>query len=186
MASKNDIERLLEIIKEKSFAYGDFTLSSGMKSPYYFDGRLTTLWPEGAHLVGKEMFNILKGEPIDAVGGPTMGADPIVAAVALVSHLEGKPIPAFIVRKEPKKHGKQRYVEGHLPQGSTVAIVDDVITTGGSIFKAIEAVEAEGCKVGKVLVVLDRNQGGADELRSKGYDFAALLSADAEGNVSIG
>ncbi len=186
MERRADIERLLELIKEKSFKYGDFTLSSGLKSSYYFDGRLTTLWPEGAYLVGKEVFKLVKDAGIDAIGGPTVGADPIVAAAALVSHLEGKPIPAFIVRKEPKKHGAQRYIEGHLPPGGTVAIVDDVITTGGSIFRAIEAVEAEGCRVGKVVVLLDRNQGGADELRRRGYDFTALLSADAEGEVRRG
>ncbi|MCL0060605.1 orotate phosphoribosyltransferase [Dehalococcoidia bacterium] len=178
-----DIERLLELVKEKSFLYGDFTLSSGLKSSYYFDGRLTTLWPEGAYLVGKTVFELVKDAGIDAIGGPTMGADPIVAAVALVSHLEGKPIPAFMVRMQSKKHGAQRYIEGHLPSGGTVAIVDDVITTGGSVIRAIEAVEAEGCRVGRVVVLLDRNQGGADELRRRGYSFAALLRADEKGEV---
>lgn len=178
-----DIERLLELVKEKSFLYGDFTLSSGLKSSYYFDGRLTTLWPEGAYLVGKMMFELVKDAGIEAIGGPTMGADPMVAAVALVSHLEGKPIPAFMVRMQPKKHGTQRYIEGHLPPGGRVAIVDDVITTGGSVFRAIEAVEAEGCRVGRVVVLLDRNQGGADELRRRGYSFAALLRADEKGEV---
>jgi len=181
-----DMEKLLDLAREKSFKYGDFVLSSGVKSSYYFDGRLTTLWPEGAYLVGKKMFALVKEAGVDAIGGPTLGADPIVAAVALMSHLEGTPIPAFIVRKEPKKHGTQRNIEGHLPPASSVAIVDDVITTGGSIFRAIEAVEAEGCRVGKVIVLLDRNQGGAAELRHRGYDFAALLSADAEGEVEIG
>lgn len=179
------MQRLMELVKEKSVRYGDFTLSSGLKSPYYFDGRLTTLWPEGTYLVGKRVFELLRDEGIQAIGGPTMGADPIVAAVALVSHLEGRPIPAFIVRKEVKEHGTRRQIEGHLPAGSTVAIVDDVITTGGSIFRAIEAVEAEGCRVGKVVVLLDRNQGGAEELRHRGYGFASLLSADAQGNLSI-
>jgi len=182
---KEDMNKLRDIVREKSFKYGDFTLSSGLKSSYYFDGRLTTLWPEGAYLVGKKVFAIVREAGVDAIGGPTLGADPIVAAATLVSHLEGNPIPAFIVRKEPKKHGTQRYIEGNLPQGGTVAIVDDVITTGGSIFQAIEAVEAEGCQVGKVIVLLDRNQGGADEVRRRRYDFSALLSADAEGNVSI-
>ena len=180
------MQRLLELVKEKSVRYGDFTLSSGLKSPYYFDGRLTTLWPEGTYLVGKKVFELLRDDGIQAVGGPTIGADPIVAAVALVSHLEGHPIPAFIVRKEAKGHGTKRQIEGHLPAGSRVAIVDDVITTGGSIFRAIEAVEAEGCHVGKVVVLLDRNQGGAEELRRRGYHFASLLSADAQGNLSRG
>ena len=182
-----DIERLLELAKEKSFMYGDFTLSSGLKSSYYFDGRLTTLCPEGAYLVGKTVFELVRDAGIDAIGGPTMGADPIVTAVALVSHLEGKPIPAFIVRTQPKQHGTRRYIEGHLPPGGgTVAIVDDVITTGGSVFRAIEAVEAEGCRVRQVVVLLDRDQGGADELRRRGYNFAALLRVDNKGRVCQG
>jgi len=112
-----------------------------------------------------------------------MGADPIVAAVALVSHLDGNPIPAFMVRTQPKKHGTQRYIERHLQPGGTVAIVDDVITTGGSILRAIEAVEAEGCRVGQVVVLVDRNEDGADELRRRGYNFAALLRVDNKGEV---
>ena len=176
---EGELERLLELVKEKSLQFGDFTLTSGLKSSYYFDGWMTSLWPEGAYLLGKKIFELIKEAGIEAIGGPTLGADPIVAAVALISHLEGKPIPAFIVRREPKKHGTQRYIEGHLPKGGRVAIVDDVITTGGSIFRAIEAVEAEGCQVGKVIVLLDRNQGGSEELRRRGYDFNALFSAAA-------
>lgn len=183
--AQNEMDRLLELVKEKSFTYGDFTLSSGMKSSYYFDGRMTTLSPEGAYLVGRKVFHLLKKEDIQAIGGPTLGADPIVAAVTQVSYMEGKPVPAFIVRREPKEHGTRRHIEGNLPSGGRVAIVDDVITTGGAIFKAIRAVEEEGCQVGKVVVLLDRNQGGSDELRRSGYDVAALLSADVRGNVSI-
>ena len=186
MDSTSAITRLLDLVLEKSFEFGDFTLSSGLKSAYYFDGRLTTLDPAGAYLVGKLVFDLASGSDVDAIGGPTVGADPIIAAVSLLSYLEHKPIPAFIVRNEPKKHGTQKYIEGHLPPGGTVAIVDDVITTGGSIFRAIKAVEAEGCTVGKVIVLLDRHQGGADDLRKLGYDFSALLSADTTGKVTIG
>lgn len=185
MASGDEMKRLLELVKESSITYGDFTLSSGIRSSYYFDGRMTTLSPEGAYLVGRKVFQLLKEADIQAVGGPTLGADPIVAAVTLVSYMEGKPIPAFIVRKEPKEHGMRRHIEGNLPPGASVAIVDDVITTGGAIFKAIRAVEEEGCQVGKIVVLLDRNQGGSDELRKKGYEVKALLIADACGNVSI-
>jgi len=179
------MERLRDLILEKSFQYGYFTLSSGQESLYYFDGRLTTLWPEGAHLVGKTVFALAKEAGVGAIGGPTMGADPIVTAVALVSHLEGSPLPAFIVRKQPKKHGARRHIEGHLPEGGSVAIVDDVITTGKSIIRAIEVVEEAGASVGKVIVILDRNQGGAAELQGRGYSFVSLLSADEKGNVSI-
>ncbi len=181
-----ELERLKELVIEKSFRYGYFTLSSGRESLYYFDGRITTLSPEGAYLVGKRMFSLIRGAGIDAVGGPTLGADPIVTAVALVSHLEEAPVPAFIVRKDPKKHGAQRHIEGNFPEGGTVAIVDDVITSGKSIIRAIEVVEAAGSQVGKVIVLVDRNEGGADELRSRGYSFTALFSADEKGKVSIG
>jgi orotate phosphoribosyltransferase len=177
-------ERLFELFREYALFRGEFTLASGTKSPYYFDGRRVTLLPEGAELVGKLLFELLSGK-VDAIGGPTLGADPIAAAVALTSHIEGKPIPAFIVRGEKKLHGTQKRVEGHLPKGGRVAIVDDVITTGSSLLEAIEAVEAESCRVVKVIVLLDRHQGGSEELKRRGYDFTAILSADAEGNVKL-
>lgn len=183
--TKADDKKLLEVFKKKAVLKGNFTLSSGLKSSCYFDGRMVTLWPEGAYLIGKKIFDIVTKAGAEAVGGMTLGADPMVTAVAIVSHLEGKPMPVFIVRKEPKKHGTQRLIEGHLPGGARVAIVDDVITTGGSVLRAIEAVEAEGCKVVKVVVLLDRHQGGADELRRKGYDYTAILSAGAEGEVKL-
>ena len=183
--TKASDKRLLEVFKEHAILHGDFTLSSGLKSSYYFDGRLVTLWPEGAYLIGKKVFDILKGAGVEAVGGMTMGADPMVSAVAVVSHLEGKPIPAFIVRAESKGHGTQKRIEGPLKKGSRVAILDDVITTGGSVLRAIEAVEAEGCRVVKVVVLLDRHQGGSDGIKRRGYDFQAILSADAEGDVRL-
>ncbi|HUV52619.1 MAG TPA: orotate phosphoribosyltransferase [Dehalococcoidia bacterium] len=181
--TKADDKRLLEVFKEKAVLKGDFTLTSGLKSSCYFDGRMVTLWPEGAYLIGKKILDIITKAGAEAVGGMTLGADPIVTAVAVVGQMEGKPLPAFIVRKEPKRHGTQRLIEGHLKKGAKVAIVDDVITTGGSLLRAIETAEAEGCKVVKVVVVLDRNQGGAEEIKRKGYDFAALLSANAQGEV---
>ena len=180
-----ELERLKELIIEKSFRYGYFTLSSGKESLYYFDGRITTLSPEGAHLVGKRVYSLVRGVGIDAIGGPTLGADPIVAAVALTSFQEGAPIPAFIVRKDPKKHGAQRHIEGNCPESGTVAIVDDVITSGKSIKRAIEVVEASGLEVAKVIVLVDRNEGGSEELRDRGYDFTSLYSADEKGNVTI-
>jgi orotate phosphoribosyltransferase len=117
------------------------------------------------------------------VGGTTLGADPIVAAVALASHLDGAPVRAFIVRKESKEHGTKQNIEGPLSAGSKVAIVDDVCTTGGSLFHAIEAAEGAGCAVVKVLAVLDRKEGGSEEMRKRGYDFASLLEATPEGTI---
>jgi len=169
--------RVREIASEVgAFLRGEFTLTSGKKSNYYFDGKKVTLSPEGAYQVGKAIFDQLAGAGIDAIGGVPVGAYPMVAAVTLVSHLEGKPIPAFIVREETKEHGTKRKIEGHLKEGSRVAMVDDVVTTGGSLLRAIKAVEATNCKVVKVIVLVDRHEGGSDRLRQEGYDFIALLS----------
>ncbi len=180
------VERLLQLALERgALNYGEYTLSSGQKSRYYFDGRLLSLNPEGAHLIAQALLPILREAGAQAVGGPTLGADPIVAAVALTSHLEGSPIPAFIVRDAAKSHGTGQRVEGPLEPGSRVAIVDDVCTTGASTFRAIEAAEAGGCSVAKVIAILDRVQGGSDELRRRGYDFVCLLEASPEGEVRV-
>jgi orotate phosphoribosyltransferase len=177
-------ERLLELaLASGAIKYGDFTLSSGKKSSYYFDGRLLSLDPEGAHLISQALLPILQEAGAEAVGGTTLGADPIVAAVALASHLDGTPVRAFIVRKESKEHGTKQNIEGPLASGSKVAIVDDVCTTGGSLFHAIEAAEAVGCAVVKVLAVLDRQEGGSEEIGKRGYDFASLLEATPEGTI---
>ena len=112
-----------------------------------------------------------------------MGADPIVAAVATVSWEQGQPIPAFIVRKEPKEHGTSQLIEGSVTAGSTVAIVDDTCTTGASLFHAIAAAEEAGCTVGLVLAILDRNEGGSDAIRQRGYRFASLLAAGDDGQI---
>ncbi|RLC69971.1 MAG: orotate phosphoribosyltransferase [Chloroflexi bacterium] len=178
--------RLLELLRRRSYEERKVILSSGRRSNFYIDGKQTTLDPEGAYLVGKRVFQLAREAGAEAIGGPTLGADPIVAAAALVSWLEGKPLPAFIVRREPKKHGMQRYIEGHLPPGGQVAIVDDVVTTGGAILRAIEAVEGEGCRVVRVIALLDRQQGGSDELRRRGYDFTPLFLAGPTGEITPG
>ena len=177
-------ERLLELALERgAIKYGDFTLTSGMKSSYYFDGRLLSLDPEGANLIVSALLPLLWEAGAEAVGGTTLGADPIVASVALASYREGPPIPAFIVRKESKEHGTRQNIEGPLTAGSKVVIVDDVCTTGGSLFHAIEAAEAAGCAVVKVVAVLDRRGGGSDEITRRGYAFAALLEVTPTGEI---
>ena len=165
--------------------HGDFTLSSGLKASYYIDGRMISLRPEGAYLIGRKVLELLRGTGVQAVGGMTLGADPIATAVAIVSHIEGADIPAFIVRNAIKGHGTQKRIEGPLEEGARVAIVDDVITTGSSVLRAIEAVEEKGCKVVKVIVLIDRRQGGAEEIKRRGYDFAAIFSADPSGEINL-
>jgi orotate phosphoribosyltransferase len=178
--------RILELAHVTgALLHGDFTLSSGKKSDHYFEGKRLTLHPEGAYLIGKEVLGRLAGTDVEAIGGLVMGAFPIITAVAVVSHQEGRPIPTFIVREQPKEHGTRRKIEGHFKKGSKVAIVDDVITTGGSVLKAIKAVEEEGCKVVKVIVIVDRNEGGSEQLREEGYDFDAIINLPPTGEASI-
>ena len=165
--------------------YGQFTLSSGKTSSYYFDGRLLSLDPEGAWLIGQALLPLIRQAGSQAVGGPTLAADPIVTAVALASQEDGNGIPAFIVRKETKEHGMGQLIEGPLVAGSRVAIVDDTCTTGGSLLHAIGAAEALGCSVVKVIVLLDRREGGGDELLRRGYEFTALMAATPEGKIEV-
>ena len=178
------LDRLLALALERgAIKYGDFTLTSGKKSSYYFDGRLLSLDPEGAYLISQAIIPLLEQAGAMAVGGTTLGADPMVAALALTSHINGRSIPAFIVRKESKTHGTKQNIEGPLKPGTNVAIVDDVCTTGGSLFHAIEAAEEAGCSVVKVVSILDRNEGGSEEMRKRGYNFSTLLAATAEGKI---
>jgi orotate phosphoribosyltransferase len=172
-------EQLKALLRRKSIARGRFTLSSGRVSDYYLDCKLTTLDPEGSILTAYTILELLAAQGInaDAVGGPTIGADPIVAAVAAVSCLERKPLPAFLVRKERKAHGRQKQIEGINPRDiSKVVIVDEVCTTGESTLEAVRAVENEGLKVVAVVSLVDREEGGSEKLREK-YPFYAVFTA---------
>ena len=168
--------RLLTLVQTLALSRGHFILASGRESSFYLDGRMVTLSPEGAYLTGKLMYEQMRAFDVQGVGGLTMGADPVAAAVAVVSHLDGHPIPAFLVRKEAKAHGKGKQVEGPLPAGGRVAIVEDTVTTGESALKAIEAVEALGCKVAVVLALVDRLEGGRECLESRGYTYCPLFT----------
>jgi len=171
-----EVRRIREIAHEVgAFLTGEFTLTSGKKSNYYIDGKRITLSPEGAYRVGKAIFDELAGSEVGTVGGVATGAYPMVTAVGLISHLEGKPMPIFIVREVVKEHGTMRRIEGHLREGAKVAILEDVLTTGGSVMKAIETVTAANCRVEKVIVLVDRDEGGSEKLRKAGYNFTALL-----------
>ena len=179
------VEAILETAeKTGALRFGEFRLSAGGTSPYYFDGRLVTLDPEGAYHVARALLPILKDCEAEAIAGPTLGADPIVSTIALMSYTEGHPIAGLIVRAKAKEHGARRLIEGLLKEGSRVAVVDDACSTGGSLIHAIDAVEGAGCQVVKVMCILDRRQGGSDEIRRRGYDFVALLEADEAGHIA--
>ena len=173
------LRQLREIIRQRSLRIGDFTLTSGKKSSYYLDCRMTTLDPNGALLIGRLILQRIGDHNIqaDAIGGLTMGADPIATAVAVVSAVEGRPLPAFIVRKEAKGHGAQRTIEGWDGKpGARVVIVDDVCTTGGSMLAAADRAEEAGYTVAAVFCVVDREEGGT-ELIAKRYPFYPLFTA---------
>jgi orotate phosphoribosyltransferase len=178
----NDRQRLKEILLEKSYRQGSFTLTSGKTSDFYIDGKQTTLSAEGAYLCGKLILELIRKqkEPIQAVGGMTLGADPLVTAVSLVSFLEKYPIPAFIVRKEAKGHGTGNYIEGlkNMPAGCRVALLEDVVTTGGTLLQVIERVEAQGFKVGVVITVVERQEGGVKALADAGYILESIFTRE--------
>jgi len=173
--SAEDRKRLFDILLERSLRFGDFTLSSGAKSKYYIDVRQTSLHPEGALLIAKLLFPLLKDSGVEGVGGLTLGADPIAGAIALWSQLHGAPMSGFIVRKEAKSHGAGRQVEGPFRSGMKVAIVDDVITKGGSALQAFEAVKEAGADVRLVACVVDRGGGGPEEFGARGVAFKSLF-----------
>lgn len=177
-------ERILELAKTLgALTFGEFTLSSGQKSNYYFDGRLLSLNPDGLQEIAEALLPMVRDAGARAIGGPTLGADPIVGGVVLLSGQEGHGMAGFLVRSQAKQHGTGRQIEGPLKKGTPVAVVDDTVSTGGSLFTAIEAAEAHGCRVVKVLAILDRHQGGSEELRRRGYDFEALLEAGPDGQI---
>lgn len=173
----SDWESLRALVYERSFEFGEFILSSGKTSSYYFDGKQVTLCPEGAYLVSKIIIQKIKGLNIDAIGGLTIGADPIVGSLAVTANLYNmNNLNLFIVRKDPKKHGKCKLIEGPpLEKGDRVVIVDDVITTGGSILDAIKAVQEVGCKVVKVIALVDRREGGTEKIEDLGIDVDPIF-----------
>ena len=171
-----DRAKLLGLIRRDAFKLGEFTLASGAKSNYYIDGRLLTLSSDGAHVLARVILAMIEGEEIDAVGGMTMGADPIIGAVLAVADANGRRLNGFICRKEPKGHGTGRLVEGNLKAGDKVLMVEDVVTTGGSTLKAIDAVEELGGQVVRVIAMVDRLAGAADTFAERGYNFTPIFT----------
>ena len=167
---------LLDLFCQLAYKEGDFVLSSGQHSSYYINGKQVTLHPQGALAVGRLLLSQLPTDT-QGVAGLTLGADPIVSAVSVVSALENRPIPALIIRKEAKGHGTQAYIEGpELPTGAKVVVLEDVVTTGQSAMKAVERLRNVGYDVEQVIALVDRQQGGAEFYESVGLNFQALFS----------
>ena len=178
-----DPEALAELLQRRSIRHGDFVLASGAKSTYYIDCRPSTMSGEGQALIGRMGLAALRAEgwAPAAVGGLTMGADPVAYAIARASVDQPPTIDAFSVRKQAKDHGTGKRVEGNFAAGEAVVVVEDVITSGGSALQAIAAIEAEGGRVLGVLAVVDREQGGRAKVEAAGYGVAVLTSASSLG-----
>ncbi|MCY7335376.1 MAG: orotate phosphoribosyltransferase [Chamaesiphon sp.] len=171
-------QHLLDLICQLAYKEGDFVLSSGQKSTYYINGKQVTLHPEGAVATARLMLAMLPADT-DAVAGLTLGADPIVSSVSVVSVYEGKSIPALIIRKEAKGHGTQAYIEGAtLKPGAKVVVLEDVVTTGQSAMKAVERLRAAGYDVDRVLTLVDRQQGGAEFYAAQGLHFETIFTIE--------
>jgi orotate phosphoribosyltransferase len=174
-------QELIEIICKKSFKYTEtpsFKLVSGRMSRFYVNCKPTTLSPRGMFLVGHLVFDIIKDLKPDGIGGLTFGADPMAMATAFVSELKGSPINAFSIRKTQKDHGIVKWVEGDLQPGQRVVIIDDVATTGGSTIKAIQRAGSEGLDVVKAVILVDRQEGGLENIRQHVRDVSAVISRD--------
>lgn len=169
-------EKLLDLFSHLAYQEGDFVLSSGQRSSYYINGKQVTLHPQGALALARLLLPLLP-EDTQAVAGLTLGADPIVSAVSVVSVYENRAIPALIIRKEAKGHGTMAYIEGpSLPPGAKVVVLEDVVTTGQSALKAVERLQAAGYTVDRVISLIDRLQGGGELYQSAGLQFVALFT----------
>lgn len=167
--------QLLDLFCQLAYKEGDFVLSSGQRSTYYINGKQVTLHPQGALAIGRIILPLLP-EDTQAVAGLTLGADPIVTAVSVVSAYENRPIPALIIRKEAKGHGTKAYIEGPtLPEGANIVVLEDVVTTGQSALQAVERLQQAGYKVNQIISLIDRQQGGAELYHSKDLKYTTLF-----------
>jgi len=168
---------LFILLQKEALKRGQFTLSSGKTSNYYLDGRVITLTPEGAYLTAGIILEMVKGQNIDAIGGPTLGADPIVGSLACLSHLNKIPLKTFIVRKTAKEHGTARQIEGPvLKAGAKVILVDDVATTGKALIEANDALGKAGIKADKAIVIVDRLEGAKENLAKVGLELNSIFT----------
>ena len=175
---------LLKILIEKSVRRGDFTLASGAKSDLYVNCKKTALDPAAALLIGAVGWDLVKrtaaelNVQVDAIGGLTMGADPVSLSIGIAAQLDapGTALQTFTVRKAAKEHGTKKRIEGNFSEGDVVVVVDDVVTTGGSTIQAIDAVEAEGGKVAFVIALVDRQEGGRENIERKGHRVVSFFT----------
>jgi orotate phosphoribosyltransferase len=176
-AIDHDRSELFRLLKTQAFSRGKFILSSGKESSFYLDARLVTLSAAGAYWTARIILDMIKDDQLDAIGGPTLGADPMVGALASLSHQSGRPLNTFIIRKQPKAHGKQQQVEGPLlTEGGSVVIIDDVATTGKAFVESIEVLQKMNIKILKAICVIDRGEGAHEALARYNVPLKSIFS----------
>lgn len=178
--SMYDRARLIQLFHERALKFGDFTLASGKKSTYYLDGKQISLHSEGLRLVSYGLIELLNDVDYDAIGGMSIGADPIVGGVLVAAAASQPPrsMSGFLVRKEAKGHGTNRFIEGPVKPGDKVIVIDDVVTTGGSALQAVDRIIEFGCTVVGVVGIVDRKEGGAANFAARNLPFRALLTIE--------
>jgi orotate phosphoribosyltransferase len=187
-------EQLRALLQEKSVCHGNFTLASGAKSDFYVDARVTTFDPRGACLIGELGWQLVKetasklGRRVNAIGGLTLGADPVALSIGMAAQLEdpSTPLQVFTVRKSVKEHGRLKRIEGNFSPGDSVVVVDDVITTGGSTIQAIDAIEEAGGHIAFVVVLVDREEGGREAIERRGHMVVPIFTRSDLGNTDAG
>lgn len=173
-----DREQLISLFRERALRFGDFTLASGQKSSYYLDGKQITLHSRGLRLVSEGLLELLRDIQYTAIGGMSIGADPIIGGVITVAAEQGQTLKGFLIRKEAKGHGTNRFVEGPVEPGERVVIVDDVVTTGGSALLAAQRIREFGCEVVQAVGIVDRLQGGAAAFAGQDLQLRSLLTIE--------
>ena len=171
-----DRKKMIELFHQRALKFGDFTLASGKKSSYYLDGKQITLHSVGLQLVSEGLLELLADVKFDAIGGMSIGADPIIGGVLVVAGAQGRDLSGFMVRKDSKDHGTKKFVEGPVAPCMKVVIIDDVVTTGGSALQAVDRVQEFGCEVVQVVGIVDRMEGGAANFAARKLPFRSLLS----------
>ena len=174
-----DKDKLFYILKQNAFFKERITLSSGKESDYYIDARRVTLTSEGAYLCATVMLDMIKNDTCDAIGGPTLGADPIIGALNVLSHQENSPLNTFIIRKSAKAHGRQQQIEGPLiPRGARVILIDDIATTGKALLQSIDVLKENGITAPKAVCIVDRGEGAKEALAQKGCELVSIFTGD--------
>ena len=171
----NEREELKNILISRSILKGDFTLVSGKKSSYYINGKMTTLYSRGLYLTAKLLLDELNSVEYDAFAGPVIGADPIIGALLTLSALREEKRDGFLIRKESKAHGTKKIIEGKLKEGTKTVIIEDVVTTGGSLLKAASAISEAGGIIAGIIVVVDREEGATQNILKAGYKFKSIF-----------